>query len=86
MPARVHVVQPSIDPFSAKNEPMSHRNVRLALGYTGLIEGDGAPPVVPFRRRDGSPGRINRHVDVVQSGPPARRTRRWSSRPRAGIR
>jgi trehalose synthase len=70
-PARTHVVQPSIDPFSAKNEPMSHRNVRLALGYTGLIEGDGRPPAVPFRRRDGSPGRINRHVDLVQSGPPA---------------
>lgn len=67
----MHVVQPSIDPFSAKNEPMSHRNVRLALGYAGLIEGDGAPPVVPFRRRDRSPGRINRHVDMIQSGPPA---------------
>lgn len=68
---RVHVVQPSIDPFSAKNEAMSHRNVLLALGYVGLLDGDGSPPVVPFRRRDGSPGRINRHVDVVQSGPPA---------------
>jgi trehalose synthase len=70
-PPRTHVVQPSIDPFSAKNEPMSHRNVRLALGYTGLLDGDGVPPAVPFRRRDGSPGRINRHVDVVQNGPPA---------------
>ena len=69
--ARVHVVQPSIDPFSAKNEPMSHYNMRLALGYIGLVEGGGTPPVVPFRRRDGSPGRINRHVDVVQSGQPA---------------
>ena len=69
-PATCHVIAPSIDPFSAKNEPMSHRSVRLALGYTGLLEGDGSPPVVPFRRRDGSPGRIDRHVDVVQSGPP----------------
>ena len=65
------MVQPSIDPFSAKNEPMSQRSVRLALAYTGLLEGDGAPPTVPFRRRDGSPGRINRHADVVQNGPPA---------------
>jgi trehalose synthase len=69
--ARTHVIPPSIDPFSAKNEAMSARNVRLALGYVGLIDGDGAPPVVPFTRRDGSPGRINRHVDVVQSGPAA---------------
>jgi trehalose synthase len=50
---------------------MSHRNVRLALGYTGLIQGDGVPPIVPFSRRDGSPGCIDRHVDMVQSGPPA---------------
>jgi len=70
-PARTHVIPPSIDPFSAKNEPMSHRNVRLALAYTGLLDGDGSPPVVPFRRRDGSPGRINRRVDVVQNGPAA---------------
>jgi trehalose synthase len=70
-PARTHIVPPSIDPFSAKNEPMSHRSVRLALGYVGLIDGDGSRPVVPFARRDGSPGRIDRHVDLLQSGPPA---------------
>ena len=40
------------------------------LAYVGLIEGDGSPPIVPFMRRDGSPGRINRHVDVIHSGPP----------------
>jgi trehalose synthase len=72
-PARTHVIPPSIDPFSAKNEPMSRRNVCLALSYVGLLEGDDGPPMVPFARRDGSPGRINRHVDIVQSGPaPAR--------------
>lgn len=70
-PEQTHVIAPSIDPFSAKNEPMLQRNVRLALSYVGLLEGDGDPPVVPFRRRDGSPGRINRHVDIVQSGPAA---------------
>lgn len=48
---------------------MSRRNVRLALSYVGLLDGDGNPPIVPFARRDGSPGRINRHVDIVQSGP-----------------
>jgi trehalose synthase len=67
-----HVIPPSIDPFSAKNEPMSRRNVRLALGYVGLLDGDAGPPAVPFTRRDGSPGRINRHVDIVQSGPAPR--------------
>jgi trehalose synthase len=70
-PEKTHVIAPSIDPFSAKNEPMLRRNVRRALSYVGLLEGDGDPPVVPFARRDGSPGRINRHVDIVQSGPAA---------------
>jgi trehalose synthase len=69
-PARTHLIPPSIDPFSAKNEPMSHRNVRVALGYVGLLGEGGDPPAVPFTRRDGSPGRINRRVDVLQTGPP----------------
>jgi trehalose synthase len=69
-PDRVFVVPPSIDPFSAKNEPISERNVRLALAHAGLLEGDGAPPLVPFTRRDGSPGRMMRRADVVQAGPP----------------
>jgi trehalose synthase len=63
------VIAPSIDPFSAKNEPMSERNVRVALGYVGLLDGGAGPPVVPFTRRDGTPGIVERHVDVLQSGP-----------------
>jgi trehalose synthase len=69
-PERVHVIPPSIDPFSAKNEPMSHRNVAMALGYVGLLQGDHQAPTVPFSRRDGSPGRIGRRVDMLHSGPP----------------
>ncbi|HUH22384.1 MAG TPA: glycosyltransferase [Gaiellaceae bacterium] len=69
-PERTYVIPPSIDPFSAKNEPISRRNVRLALAYVGLLGGDGSVPAVPFKRRDGSPGRINRRVDVLQTGPP----------------
>ncbi|HZD88129.1 MAG TPA: glycosyltransferase [Gaiellaceae bacterium] len=71
-PAQVHVIRPSIDPFSAKNEPISSRNARLTLSYVGLLDGSNeTPPAVPFTRRDGSPGRINRRVDIVQTGPPA---------------
>jgi trehalose synthase len=70
-PGQVHVIQPSIDPFSAKNEPVSGRNVRLTLSYVGLLDGAiETAPAVPFTRRDGSQGRINRRVDVVQTGPP----------------
>jgi trehalose synthase len=69
--AEVRVIRPSIDPFSAKNEPMSIRNARLTLSYVGLLDGTiETAPAVPFTRRDGSPGRINRRVDVVQTGPP----------------
>ena len=68
--SKTYVIPPSIDPFSAKNEPISQRNVRLTLGYTGLLAGNGEVPAVPFTRRDGSPGRINRRVDVLQTGPP----------------
>lgn len=71
-PAQVHVIHPSLDPFSAKNEPVSLRNARLTLSYVGLLDGSmETAPAVPFTRRDGSPGRINRRVDVVQTGPPA---------------
>jgi trehalose synthase len=70
-PAHTAVIPPSIDPFSAKNEPMSRRNVRQALGYVGLLTGGGQAPAAPFTRRDGSLGRINRHVDPLQSGPAA---------------
>ena len=71
-PARVHVIRPSIDPFSAKNEPLSIRNARLTLSYVGLLDGTiETAPAVRFARRDGSPGRINRRADVVQTGPPA---------------
>jgi trehalose synthase len=70
-PAQVHVIRPSIDPFSAKNEPISMRNAGLTLSYVGLLDGTiETAPTVRFTRRDGSPGRINRRVDVVQSGPP----------------
>jgi trehalose synthase len=70
-PEQVHVIRPSIDPFSAKNEPISARNAELTLSYVGLLDGTiETAPAVRFTRRDGSPGRINRRVDVVQTGPP----------------
>jgi trehalose synthase len=66
---RTAVIPPSLDPFGAKNEPMSRRNAQLALRFAGLLDGDGSPPPVPFRRRDGSPGHITRHAEVIRSGP-----------------
>jgi trehalose synthase len=69
-PGRVFVIPPSIDPLSPKNQPMSAENVESILHYVGLLEGDGPAPVAAYTREDGSPGRIDRHADVLQTGPP----------------
>lgn len=69
--AHVHVIQPSIDPFSAKNEPITTENARLILGYVGLFgPGTESAPTVQFTRRDGSRGSISRHVDLLGTGAP----------------
>lgn len=70
-PERVHVIPPSIDPFSTKNAVLSPRAVTEALAYVGLVSGPDARAHVSFVRRDGSPGRITRRVDALQAGPPA---------------
>lgn len=70
-PGRVHVIPPSIDPFAVKNAPLSPRAVADVLAYVGLLHGPDGRRHVPFARRDGSPARIVRRVDVVQTGPPA---------------
>jgi trehalose synthase len=66
---RMVVIEPSIDPFSAKNEPMTRDDAVRILQYVGLLDGGSDKPVVTFSRRDGSPGRIDRHTDILQTGP-----------------
>jgi trehalose synthase len=69
-PERLHVIPPSIDPFSAKNQDMQRDEALRILRYVGLAAGADRPPTVPFNRRDGSPGRVTRHADILQTGPP----------------
>ena len=66
---RVFVIPPSIDPFSPKNEEMEPEEVEAVLRYVGLLGGGGPPPRIGFTHADGSPGRVNRHTDVLQTGP-----------------
>jgi trehalose synthase len=66
----VFVIPPSIDPFATKNQAMEPDEVEAVLRYVGLLGGDGPPPSTTFVRPDGSPGRIDRHADVLQTGPP----------------
>lgn len=67
---RCFVIQPSIDPFSIKNATLERENVERILRYVGLIEARGESAAATFLRRDGSPATINRHADVLQTGPP----------------
>ena len=67
---RLSVIPPSIDPFSAKNEPMSAPDVRRVLQHVGLLEGEADGPPATFSRRDGPPGHITHRVDLFDTGPP----------------
>jgi len=65
---RVRIIQPTIDPFSAKNQDLSADQVRSILVHVGLLEGPMGDVPAVFRRRDGSPGRVDRAADVVRLG------------------
>jgi trehalose synthase len=65
---RLRVIMPSIDPFSAKNEPMGPSSVTRSLVQVGLVSGrDGSP--MRFVRRDGTRGLVSRRVDMLGTTP-----------------
>jgi trehalose synthase len=65
------VVMPTIDPFSAKNAPMSPALVRSVLCHTGLLSCPVHPATEPlFQRADGSTGEVRHCADVMGLGPP----------------
>jgi trehalose synthase len=65
---RAHVIPPSIDAFSAKNQAMSEATVRAILVHTGLLEGPPGEGRPEYVREDGSPSRVDRQADVVRLG------------------
>lgn len=67
---RLFIIPPSIDPFSAKNEPISGPDVRHSLQHVGLLGGGTGRSPAPFSRRDGSRGHVSRPVDLLDTGPP----------------
>ena len=69
--ARLGVIAPSIDPFSAKNEAMDPAEVIHVLRYVGLLAGEAGVPDGGFTRRDGSHGHVTRGVDSLGTGPAA---------------
>lgn len=70
--SRVHVIAPSIDPFSPKNEPLERATVAAVLRAAGIA--DGTTSGVPsFTREDGSRGRVDRRAEVrSEAMPPLR--------------
>jgi trehalose synthase len=66
--ARVWLMPPSIDPFAPKNQDLAPGTIDAILGEIGL--GAGVPEAAPgFERADGTPGRVERHADLLQGEP-----------------
>jgi trehalose synthase len=68
--ARVNLIPPSIDPFAPKNADLDPRQVHAVLTTIGYAAGDGGDAQPVYQRRDGSPARVVRVVDVVRGGAP----------------
>lgn len=63
------IIQPSIDAFSAKNQPLDERAVHSILVHVGIVE--GPPPARAsraFLRSNGSPGRVGHRADLIRMG------------------
>jgi trehalose synthase len=60
--ARAIVIPPSIDAFTAKNQPMPPAAVESILRASG-IHGESPNGAASFTRLDGSPGRVERRIE-----------------------
>ncbi|KAB2899777.1 MAG: glycosyltransferase [Kofleriaceae bacterium] len=69
-PARAKLIAPTIDPFSAKNQPLDERSVLAILARARLVESDVDAAVGTFLREDGTPSRVDNSADVVREGAP----------------
>ena len=63
--AKVVVIPPSIDPFSAKNQDLTPATVQAILGAAGVM-GDRHRGLPAFTRHDGTPGRVERRAELVE--------------------
>jgi len=66
---KIHVIPPSIDAFSAKNQELDADTVGAILAETGLVEDGEGEPV--FLRSDGTRGRVERATEMYGAGPAA---------------
>ncbi|HET7356669.1 MAG TPA: glycosyltransferase [Nocardioidaceae bacterium] len=67
-PGKLSVIPPSLDPFTAKNEPMAPAEVTATLHVTGLVETKPVHARLRFTRRDGSSGTVRQHHGLLVDG------------------
>lgn len=63
---RLHVITPSIDPFSAKNERLDPDSVAAVLAAAGIVDSDRPRE---FRHEDGRVDRLALRADLLDTGP-----------------
>ena len=66
---RVEIIQPSIDPFSAKNQELDADTVTSILAAAGILALDTPPGMPVYVRHDGTPGRVDREAQMIQDEP-----------------
>jgi trehalose synthase len=64
----VDVIQPSIDPFSPKNQDQTDEQTRSILARAAIVP-DGLTRKATFTRSDGTPGRVDRRVEMLEVRP-----------------
>ena len=65
---RLSVIRPSIDPISPKNDELAPDLAVDVLQHVGIVSGSQRTGP-PFRRSDGSPGRVDHFADIIRTGP-----------------
>jgi trehalose synthase len=65
---RVAVITPSIDAFTPKNDDLAPEMVLAILRASALVA-EGRAVEATFRRQDGTPGRVERQVQLVEDEP-----------------
>ena len=64
------IIPPSIDPFSAKNQPMDASTVQAILATIGVLSTDAPQVPAHFKRREGTMGEVTRSAQVIAEGRP----------------
>jgi trehalose synthase len=68
-PERIVIITPTIDAFTPKNEDLTPETVLSILRASALVTGPAATAPVTFRRQDGTMGRVEHKVALVEDQP-----------------